>query len=693
MTSSITNGLASTNYVLTQITSNGIFGGVGHTNGVVYGNGASITNITLNNITNVGTAAYSNATAFYLNSNPSNYVTSSVTNGLATTNYVNAATNGLVTSTITNGLATTNYANSVTNNFTSLVYTNPSSILYTSSLPGLTNGFVTASVTNGLATTNYVNTATNGHVTASITNGLATTNYVKSVTNNFTAIVYSNPAAYRLIGDTNFPGIYITNNAYIGGYVSNNSGQFTFAMKGDTYGGSKLILQNRSGQNGPLFDGSDCTAGALIDFGLRTTLGVNYDHVFRLEQRGGSGQLYRNDPNNSGYGEIQFFRKQDNLIFASLGEYSSSIGLNPSPTTTNTFNVSGTTSLSGNTGIGTETPRGKLDVVESAPYTIGDTSIDSFYFGYETGFYIAYDNYYEFAAYAYKDTPVGRVYSQNAAIAGQYDDNSYSTFYIAINLTPVDGADGYRIIVNADPQYGAYDGQYFFESPGNSVIGYSTGPGYVDGYGYYSDGSDVSPSTVNVPISQLYFESSSSNIIIMPGKYVGIAITNPAYKLDVNGSGHFVGAVKFDANITGALTNLAMYSSTNYNGVLTNSTIRNATITNTTYYGNGVGLTNITGVSTNFATTSNPTNAYVAGTLYTNLTGKKALLVGSFVQTGASASLIINYTNGGIGYRLPIAVAASAAVNMPFSVPLSPNATFNCTAAVGYLTNTVLWSY
>jgi hypothetical protein len=112
-----------------------------------------------------------------------------------------------------------------------------------------------------------------------------------------------------------------------------------------------------------------------------------------------------------------------------------------------------------------------------------------------------------------------------------------------------------------------------------------------------------------------------------------------------------------------------------------------------TFIGDGAGLTNITGVSTNFTTTSNPTNAYVAGTLYTNLTGQKALLIGSFVQTGASASLIINYTNNGNGYRLPLAVAASAAVNIPFTVPLSPNATFNCTALVGYMTNTVLWSY
>jgi len=168
VTSAITNGLAATNYVNAA------------TNGLV-------------------TSAITNglATTNFVIAATNGLVTSSITNGLATTNYVNAATNGLVTSSITNGLATTNYANSITNNFTSLVYTNPSAIVYTSSLPALTNGFVTASVTNGLATTNYA----------------------KSVTNNFTAIVYSNPAAYRLIGDTNFPGIYVTNTATIMGNI------------------------------------------------------------------------------------------------------------------------------------------------------------------------------------------------------------------------------------------------------------------------------------------------------------------------------------------------------------------------------------------------------------------------------------------------------------------------------------------
>jgi len=268
--------------------------------GVIYGNGSGITNIASTNLAGLGTAAYSNATAFYLNSNPSNYatasvtnglattnyvnnatngfVTSSITNGLATTNYVNAATNGFVTSSITNGLATTNYVNNATNgfvtssitnglattnfvltqisatnganlttttnlvvaatnNFTTLVYTNPSAILYTSSLPALTNGFVTSSITNGLATTNFVLTQISATNSANLT---TTTNLVVAATNNFTTVVYSNPVVFlytnslpgltnglastnfvntSIANNTNFPSIYVTNTLQVQGYV------------------------------------------------------------------------------------------------------------------------------------------------------------------------------------------------------------------------------------------------------------------------------------------------------------------------------------------------------------------------------------------------------------------------------------------------------------------------------------------
>jgi hypothetical protein len=124
----------------------------------------------------------------------------------------------------------------------------------------------------------------------------------------------------------------------------------------------------------------------------------------------------------------------------------------------------------------------------------------------------------------------------------------------------------------------------------------------------------------------------------------------------------------------------------------TNGLIANTVNITGTLIANGAGLTNITGVSTNFTTTSNPTNAYVGGTLYTNLTGQKALLVGNVVQTGIG-SAILTYTNNGLGYRLVMAVGVSAGTQIPFNVPISPNGTFNFTVSNFYLTNTVLWSY
>jgi hypothetical protein len=202
-------------------------------------NGLATTNYAKSVTNNFTALVYTNPSSIlYTSSLPAltnGFVTSSITNGLATTNYVNAATNGLVTSSITNGLATTNYVNSITNglattnyvltqisatntanltittnlvvaatnNFTTLVYSNPAVFLYTNALPGLTNGFVTSSITNGLATTNYVNSitnglattnyvnaATNGFVTSSVTNGFATIGYVSAITNGLATTNY-----------------------------------------------------------------------------------------------------------------------------------------------------------------------------------------------------------------------------------------------------------------------------------------------------------------------------------------------------------------------------------------------------------------------------------------------------------------------------------------------------------------------
>ena len=159
---SITNGLASTNYVNNAVLSyiptsslpgltNG-FVTASITNGLGGGSDPSITNgLASTNYVNAEVAKYIPTSSLpaltngYVKASITNgFVTASITNGLASTSITNGfltagATNGFVSASITNGLASTNYVNNAVGAY-----------IPTSSLPALTNGFVTASITNGL---------------------------------------------------------------------------------------------------------------------------------------------------------------------------------------------------------------------------------------------------------------------------------------------------------------------------------------------------------------------------------------------------------------------------------------------------------------------------------------------------------------------------------------------------------------
>lgn len=129
------------------------------TNGFVQ---ASITN---------GLASTSTLTNYYLNSNPSNYVTASITNGLNI-----PSTNGFVGASITNGLATTNWVNSnFATNGAALVIANQqiSARAYTNQIAAGTNILLTTNLTGPIV---YVNAVAQTF----LTNGLATTNWVAS---------------------------------------------------------------------------------------------------------------------------------------------------------------------------------------------------------------------------------------------------------------------------------------------------------------------------------------------------------------------------------------------------------------------------------------------------------------------------------------------------------------------------------
>ena len=221
VTASVTNGLVSQvnltsqlgSYYLNSNPSNFVTASI--TNGLV---GSSVTNglastVFVTNLVTTSTQGLASASSlanYYLNSNPSNFVTASITNGLVTssvtnglasmvfvTNLVTTSTQGLVTASVTNGLVSqvnltsqlgSYYLNSNPSNFVDRTITNGLattanlSNYYLNSNPSnfvtasITNGLVGSSVTNGLASmvfvTNLVTTSTQGLVTASVTNGL-----------------------------------------------------------------------------------------------------------------------------------------------------------------------------------------------------------------------------------------------------------------------------------------------------------------------------------------------------------------------------------------------------------------------------------------------------------------------------------------------------------------------------------------
>jgi hypothetical protein len=112
--------------------------------------------------------------------------------------WITASTSGLVRATITNGLASTNYVIAATNPIPGWITsaTNPIPGWITSAtnpipswITSATSGLVRATITNGLASTNYVIAATNGLVTKTITNGLASISYVNGVTSGIPAMI------------------------------------------------------------------------------------------------------------------------------------------------------------------------------------------------------------------------------------------------------------------------------------------------------------------------------------------------------------------------------------------------------------------------------------------------------------------------------------------------------------------------
>ena len=160
--------------------------------GVFLGSGAGLTNIPATGVTGLGTAAYSNASVFYLASNPSAYVTASITNGLGTAAFSNAS-----------AFASSSVTNLTAGQLAILAF-------------ALTNA--TAFDTNGAATDVKSVILSSNYVTAAITNGLGSAAY--SSVSAFAAAGVTNLTAGQLAIIAGALTNAYTNNTTVAGLVT-----------------------------------------------------------------------------------------------------------------------------------------------------------------------------------------------------------------------------------------------------------------------------------------------------------------------------------------------------------------------------------------------------------------------------------------------------------------------------------------
>jgi len=262
----------------------------------------------------LGTAATNATSFFYLSSNPSNYVTASVTDALNVvvsgkypssnpSNFVDASiTNGLypssnpsnyVTVTITNGLyPSSNPSNYVTASVTDALNTvvsgkysssNPSNYvdatitngLYPSSNP---SNFVTASITNGL----YPSSNPSNYVTASVTDALSVvvsgkypssnpSNYVTaSVTDALNVVVSgkypsSNPSNFLTTAGNRFDSLYVAQLSQLNTNISGlTQGVYTGSLTSVSYSGVTTLVIGRTYAWGYTKIGADGTSTLSI---------------------------------------------------------------------------------------------------------------------------------------------------------------------------------------------------------------------------------------------------------------------------------------------------------------------------------------------------------------------------------------------------------------------------------------------
>ena len=235
---------------------------------------------------------------------------------------------------------------------------------------------------------------------------------------------------------------------------------------------------------------------------------------------------------------------QNRLLIDATGETKASWG---------TFGLSATTM-----SVATTSPRGIFDVnaftqEQIAIVTTGDANV---YFN-SGGNYYFNGSSYSFKVYAYRTVSGTRIYSPYTigfvTFAGT-DPNDTDNGYMTFSWNAVSGAEGYRVIIDSDPTYGASGDYYFDTTATNVAIGVSD-IGYDEvSSQYYTSGNTVTPNSVDVgpnfyiehgtgkvfnqgiELQSSPFVDDGTYITYMGGKNIGIGNASPTEALTVNGS-------------------------------------------------------------------------------------------------------------------------------------------------------------
>lgn len=301
-------------------------------------------------------------------------------------------------------------------------------------------------------------------------------------------------------------------------------------------------------------DNTNTGGGFIIGNSITNTTG-NFE--FGLSNAGkaildGSGNLTTTSFIKTGGTSSQFL-KADGSVDST--DYRSGWTTNNSTKTTTTYDVG--------IGNGASTPRGTFDVLDQTTYTIPNvTSSDTnIYPTYSVGYATANGFAWTYDVYAYKTVGGVQIFSATPLQFTFTDDGSTNNMSFTFSWNAVTGAEGYRVIVTEDNQYGSYGDNYTDITTTSAIYYQDDTDGYESNSGtYYTGGSTVTPTSTTLG-PDFYIDTVTGDVYkdgaVWGEPQWSVSGSNLyfANKIGLNGSTSGTGAIDFGGGDQDYLSN------------------------------------------------------------------------------------------------------------------------------------------